>query len=142
AAHGHGILAPLVARGQRQVERARDIDRVLEKHLVKIAETKKQDRIRETLLDLEILPHERGFGWRASRFLHRHPSITKMVKCEGGPACLRQMWAARRGQARAGLHLLRRSPSRPARGRRAASARGSTACAGALGFPPPCALPH
>jgi hypothetical protein len=66
AAHRHAV-----ARGEREVEQLRAGLRVLEKHLVKIAEAEEQQRVlRQFAFDAAILRHhgrELGFGGRGGR---------------------------------------------------------------------------
>ncbi len=59
ATHRNRVLFALVAAGQRQIERARDDDRVIEEHLVEVAEPKKDHAIGMRLFDLEVLAHQR-----------------------------------------------------------------------------------
>ena len=69
AAHGNAI-----ARGQRKIEDLRAGLRVLEKHLVKIAQPEQQNRIlRQFAFDAAILRHhgsELGFGGHAAEKLN------------------------------------------------------------------------
>ncbi len=64
----------LAARGQRQLQRARGDQRILEKGLVEVAHPEKDDGVPVLTLGLEVLPHGwrglpegsgggRGFGW-------------------------------------------------------------------------------
>jgi hypothetical protein len=66
AAHGHGVVAPLVTRGQREVQRLRRDQRVLEEHLVEIAEAEEHDPVGIPVLHVQVLPHERRLGWGAT----------------------------------------------------------------------------
>ncbi len=50
-------LARLAARGERDVEELRRDDRVLEEHLVEVAEPKEQDRVRILILGAQVLLH-------------------------------------------------------------------------------------
>ncbi len=59
AAQRYRAILVFVARRQRDVENFRRSVRILEKHLVKIAEPKKQNSVAVALLDLEILLHHR-----------------------------------------------------------------------------------
>ena len=59
AAHGHRVLFALVAAGERQIERARHHHRVVEEHLVEVAEAEEEDAVGVAAFDLEILPHQR-----------------------------------------------------------------------------------
>ena len=59
AAHRHRVLLALVAAGERQIERARHHHRVVEEHLVEVAEAEEDDAVGVRLFDLEVLPHER-----------------------------------------------------------------------------------
>ena len=60
AAHRRLVLLPLVARGQDEVEQRRRLLRVLEKHLVEIAEAVEEDGVGNLALDLEVLLEHRG----------------------------------------------------------------------------------
>jgi hypothetical protein len=60
AAHRRLVFLPLVARGQHEVEQRRRFLRILEEHLVKIAETIEEDRVRHLPLDLEVLLEHRS----------------------------------------------------------------------------------
>ncbi len=51
--------AVLGTRGQLNIEDARANFRILEEHLVEIAEAKKQDRVGDLLLDVQVLRDER-----------------------------------------------------------------------------------
>ena len=55
AAQRHAVL---VARGELDIEHARADFGVLEKHLVKVAEAEKQDRVGDALLDAQVLRDE------------------------------------------------------------------------------------
>jgi hypothetical protein len=57
--HRDRVLFAFVAARQRQIERARDDDGVLEEHLVEVAEPKKDHAIGMRLFDLEVLAHQR-----------------------------------------------------------------------------------
>ena len=55
----HVPLAAVVARGERESEQAAPLLRVLEEHLVEIADPEEEERIGVARLDVEILPDER-----------------------------------------------------------------------------------
>jgi hypothetical protein len=59
AAHRHGVGLALVARGQRDVEQRRGELGVAQEHLVEVAHTVEDDRIRVLRLDREVLAHHR-----------------------------------------------------------------------------------
>ncbi|MEZ4366926.1 MAG: hypothetical protein R2939_11635 [Kofleriaceae bacterium] len=61
-AHRHRIGLALVAGGEREAEQARGEHRVLEEHLVEVAEPEEHDRLGVAILDLQELPHQRRFG--------------------------------------------------------------------------------
>ena len=73
AAHGRLILGSLaaVARREREVQLPRCGERILVEHLVKIAETEKEDGILILFLDLKVLLHHGGH--------FRHGSISLSV---------------------------------------------------------------
>ena len=78
-AHGCLILGSLaaVARGQDKVKLARGGLRILVEHLVKVAETEKEDGILILFLDLQILPHHRRkLSHLPSLFLKNYTSNT------------------------------------------------------------------
>ena len=60
AAHGGAAPLAAVAPRQRQFKDAGRRDRVLEEHLIKVAETVKEDIIRVLVFDGKILLHHRG----------------------------------------------------------------------------------
>ena len=60
AAHGDRVLLPLVARGERQIEDAGRVDRVVVEHLVEVAQPEQHDGVRIPRLDVEVLAHQRG----------------------------------------------------------------------------------
>jgi hypothetical protein len=63
AAHRNLLSHVLAAFRQRDTERTRGLDRILEKQLVEIAHAVEQERIRIVRLDLdELLHHRRGSG--------------------------------------------------------------------------------
>ena len=88
AAHGDGIFLALVARGQREVEDARDVDRVLVEHLVEVAQPEEDDRVRVPRLDVQVLAHQRRRS-AGLRLLHQPvpgsaPASTRLLLGGGG----------------------------------------------------------
>ena len=85
AAHRHAV-----ARGEREVEQLRAGLRVLEKHLVKIAEPEEQQRVlRQFAFDAAILRHhgrELGFGGHAAGKLNVNGTIASNNFCTPGHA--------------------------------------------------------
>ncbi len=64
AAHGDHRALFLVAGSESDFELARRHDRVFEEHLVEIAETEEEERVRMLLFDAMVLPHQRRGGVR------------------------------------------------------------------------------
>ena len=60
AAHGRTLFLSAVAAGQRQFQFTRDQNGIVKEHLIKIAQTIKQNIIAALLLDLEVLLHHWG----------------------------------------------------------------------------------
>ena len=71
ARHRDLVVRALVARGERQVERARGHDGVLEEELVEVAHAKEQERVRMRRLRVEVLAHHRRL--RCVSLRHRRP---------------------------------------------------------------------
>ena len=122
AAHGDRIFLPLVARGERQVEDARRVDRVVVEHLVEVAEPEEHDGVRVPRLDVEVLAHQRG-------------GRGGLQECAGArPAPYRSPWLFLR---RGGLLLApasrwrRPSPCRPSSSWRCAPSASPAVCGGA-----------
>src|SRR5262249_48430494 len=78
-AHWHAV-----ALGQRHVQQGRRLFRVVEKHLVKIAESKQQERVRRNAFPqpLVLLHH------RSKRVLHNEVYAAILISTSNGPvAC-------------------------------------------------------
>ena len=60
AAKRHRRLFAFVPRGQRDIEDPRRGLRVLKKHFIEIAESKKKNRVAVPLFDLQVLLHHRS----------------------------------------------------------------------------------
>ena len=69
AAHRRALAQAAVAAGQRQFQLLRNQLRVVEEHLIEIAQPEEQDRVRILLLDLEILLHHGRKGHRGHLIL-------------------------------------------------------------------------
>ena len=72
AAHRRFVILTFVARGQDEVEQRRGFFRVLEEHLVEVAEAVEEDGVGDLPLDLEILLEHRrelGTGHSAGEFI-------------------------------------------------------------------------
>ena len=72
AAHRNRIAALFMSGGERNLQLARAQHGIIEKQLVEIAQTKKEDRARMLSLQLMILP-EHGGGGR-HRFINKRSS--------------------------------------------------------------------
>ena len=59
AAHGRALLKAAVAPGQRQLQLAGHESRVIEEHLIKVAQAEKEDAVLVLRLHLQILLHHR-----------------------------------------------------------------------------------
>ena len=81
AAHGRALFQAAVASGQHQLQFARARLRVLEEHLIKIADSVKQQRVRKFFFHGQILPHHRGQGHSGASFSSVETNSPLSVLC-------------------------------------------------------------
>ena len=71
AAHGGPLFQPALLAGQRQIQLPRGGQRIIEEHLVKVADAVEQDLVLVLIFDFQILLHHgRQFGHGSPPFLH------------------------------------------------------------------------
>ena len=71
AAHGGPLFQPALLAGQRQIQFPRGGQRIIEEHLVKVADAVEQDLVLVLIFDFQILLHHgRQFGHGSPPFLH------------------------------------------------------------------------
>ncbi len=123
AAHRGLVRGALLARGQRQIEQRRDLQRVFEEELVEVAHAIEQDRVRILGLELQVVPEHRRHldPWAHGRLSIAATGRARLaLRCpSGSPSTPALRSPARRSPAT--VPCSPRAPARAAPGRRSST---------------------